>query len=167
VRTGDDVRVTTTVQSVRDAYVLTVTPLGADLHRQLKGSFARMGVAAGLSGVALLLAALGIFGVFSCLVEERRREIGIRRALGASSRHVRLSLASVARWPLAAGLTAGVALALIGSQILRANLYGVSVLDPLSYLAVAVILACAAGVATWLPLRRALRLDPTVTLEQE
>jgi predicted permease len=143
------------------------TPLVAGLRRQLKNSIAGASVASGLGFVALLLASLGVFGVFSYLVEERRREIGVRLALGATARHVRRSIAVSTRAPVIGGLAIGLALAIVGGFVLRSSLFGLSILDPLSYLSAAAILGAAALIATLVPLRRALRVDPAITLRQE
>jgi putative ABC transport system permease protein len=124
-------------------------------------------IASGLGFIALLLASLGVFGVFAYIVEERRRDIGVRLALGANRAQVRRSIIAATRWPVMGGLAVGLGLALVGGFVLRSNLYGLSVLDPLSYLAVIAILGFAAIAATFIPLRRALRVDPAVTLRQE
>jgi predicted permease len=138
-----------------------------DLRRQFQGAFVGISVASGLGLIALLLASLGLCGVFAYLVEDRRREMGVRLALGARPADIRRSVAAVVRGPIAGGLAAGLALALVGGSILRQNLFGLSILDPLSYAAVAAILAFSALVATAIPLRRATRVDPAITLRQE
>jgi ABC-type antimicrobial peptide transport system permease subunit len=124
-------------------------------------------IASGLGLISLLLASIGLFGVFAYLVEDRRREIGVRLALGARPADVRRSVAAMARGPIVGGLAAGLLLAVTGGAILRNNLYGLSMLDPLSYLAVAAILGLSALTASAIPLRRATRVDPAVTLRQE
>jgi predicted permease len=142
-------------------------PLLAELRRQMEGTLLAVSLASGLGLTALLLASLGIFGVFAFVVEERRREIGVRLALGANRSQVRRSILSATRWPLVAGLAAGVVLALGSGVVLRSNLFGLSILDPLSYLAVAAILGAAGLIATFIPIRRALRVDPAITLKSE
>jgi ABC-type antimicrobial peptide transport system permease subunit len=133
----------------------------------MRNSFFGASIASGLAVVSLLLASLGVFGVFAYVVEERRREIGVRLALGARRTHIRRSLVAATRWPLIGGLTAGLGLAICGGFLLRSNLFGLSILDPLSYLAAAGILGATAIAAVFVPLRRAWRVDPAVTLRAE
>jgi putative ABC transport system permease protein len=104
--------------------------------------------------------------VFGYVVRQRTREIGIRIALGArSSEIIRLVLTGSSR-PVAVGLAVGLFGALGASQVLRSELYGVSPLDPITYGAVALLLAGAAMGASYLPARRAARLDPTQALRE-
>jgi ABC-type antimicrobial peptide transport system permease subunit len=133
----------------------------------MEASFVGISIASGLGLVALLLASFGVFGVFAYIVEERKREIGLRLALGASRSQVRRSIMAATRVPVIAGLAVGLVIAMFGGYLLRSNLYGLSVLDPLSYLLVAAILGIAAVSATSIPLRRALHVDPAVTLRQD
>ena len=117
-----------------------------------------------LGGLALVLAMLGAFGVFASMVEERRREIGVRMALGARrSQVVRLVLGGATR-PVMAGLGAGLALSLVVTPLLRRALYGMSPFDPIAYLEIAAILLASSLVATWIPAARATRVEPAITL---
>lgn len=112
------------------------------------------------AGVALLLAAIGIHGVLSYAVTQRRHELGIRLALGASPEGVtRLVLGQGARLVIA-GLVIGVAGALAVTRVLASQLYGVSATDLTSFAAVIPVLGIVALIATWLPARKAVRLDP-------
>jgi ABC-type antimicrobial peptide transport system permease subunit len=121
---------------------------------------------ASFAGLALLLAIVGIAGVVGYSVGQRRRELAVRLALGASPgravRHVmRGSL------PLcAAGILGGLAAALGLGRMLASVLYGVGARDPLTFLATAAALFAAATLACWLPARRATRIDPTLTLRE-
>ena len=124
-------------------------------------------IAGGLGLVALLLAIIGVGGVFSYLVEEQRREIGIRLALGGSRAQIAAALARACRGAVVGGLTAGLALSIAAGIVLRSFLFGLHPLDPISYAAVAVVLMASALVATALPLRRALQVDPAVTLRAD
>jgi hypothetical protein len=142
-------------------------PMISGLERRLQEEFLGMSVASGLGVVALLLASLGVFGVFTYIVEERGREIGVRLALGASRAQIRSSIVAVTRWPIAVGIAAGLVFAIGGGVALRHSLFGLSILDPLSYLAASCILGAAALVATYLPMRRATRVDPAVTLRAD
>ena len=116
---------------------------------------------------ALVLACVGIYGVISYSVAQRTREVGIRVALGAdSSRVVRLILGPGVRLVLI-GLAIGI-LASLGAGLLIANqLYGVSQMDPLVMGSVAFLLLAVAAVASWLPARRASRVDPAIALRAE
>ena len=107
---------------------------------------------------------LGAFGVFASMVEERRREIGVRMALGARrSQVVQLVLRGATR-PVLAGLAAGLALSLIVTPLLRRSLYGMSPFDPIAYLEIAAILLASSLAATWIPAARATRVEPAITL---
>ena len=134
-----------------------------------RGANARVGaVIAGVLGViALGFACVGMFGVFAFWVRQRTQEIGVRMALGAQSSDViRLVMGTTARAVLiglAAGLTASVA----GSRLLRSFLFGLSGIDPVTYVVVAAILVGASLVAAFLPARRATRIDPLVALRYE
>jgi len=123
-----------------------------------------LGIAA---GVALLLGTVGIYGVISYIVSRRTQEIGVRMALGAPANIV---LRSVVGWGMT--LTGiGVVLGLFGawglSRALASLLYGVSASDPLTFAGTAVVLGLVALMATWLPARRAARIDPVEALRTE
>jgi putative ABC transport system permease protein len=117
--------------------------------------------------LALLLAAIGVYGVMGHLVLQRSREIGVRLALGALSADVvRMMLRSGLRLALP-GVAAGLAGAFALSGVLASFLFGVSSLDPVTYLGVATLLALVALLATYLPCRAAARLDPLIVLREE
>jgi hypothetical protein len=160
---------TAELQAIAQRFDPSIRVMSRSLLENLRERIVFVGIwiAAGLGVVSLLLASLGLFGVFAYLVEDRRREIGVRLALGARPSDIRRSVGLMARGPLAGGIAAGLLIALVGGAILRNNLYGLSILDPLSYLAVAIILGLSAMVATAIPLRRATRVDPAITLRQE
>jgi hypothetical protein len=126
-----------------------------------------------LGGLALFLTVSGLFSVLSYLVEQRTREIGVRMALGASSRAVtRLMLAQTTR-PVMAGLTAGTALAATLAAALLATPAGalisqfVLVADPVAYLASLGVIVAACLLAAWIPAARAAQVDPMRTLRQD
>ena len=119
-----------------------------------------------LGGLALVLAALGIYGVLSFLVRQRTREIGVRVAIGASPRAVvALIVGQAYRWTLI-GAAAGLLLSLGVTRLLAGVLYGVSPTDPATYGAVAALLGMVAALAAWVPARRATRVDPLVALRE-
>jgi putative ABC transport system permease protein len=117
-------------------------------------------------GFGLVLAAGGIYGVLSCFVTQRLRELGLRLALGASPGQVfRLVLGSGLRLT-AAGLLAGLGLAMALVRVMRSLLFEVEATDPISVLAVITLLTAAAALAAWWPARRAMRVDPITLLRE-
>lgn len=116
------------------------------------------------AGLALTLAVLGIFGVMSYLVAQRQREIGIRMALGADRAQVLRMVVGSALALTGIGLGVGFAGAVAMSGVLRSQLYGVSVIDPVTLAAVLALLASSALVASFIPARRAATVDPGATL---
>jgi putative ABC transport system permease protein len=119
------------------------------------------------AGVALLLAAVGIFGVMSYSVAQRTRELGIRMALGAGQGAVRRLVVSQAMTLAVAGLGIGLAGALTLSSVLEKMLFTLKPSDPPTLAAVAGVLFLVALLASWLPARRASKIDPVVALRAE
>jgi putative ABC transport system permease protein len=117
-------------------------------------------------GVGLLLGAVGIYGILAFLVQQRRGEIGVRLALGARPAAVAAAFVRRGLAVTAAGVTVGLAGALLLSRYLEAVLYGVRPTDPLTFAGVALVLFVVAALASWLPARRAARVDPVTTLRQ-
>ncbi len=163
----------TLVRSLTDALgrvdpraALTFRPLSD----QVAGTLTQERLVARLSmffgGLALLLAALGLYGVTSYAVSTRRTEIGIRMALGADpSGVVRLVLSRVGSL-VVIGVAAGAALSLWASRFVAALLYGLEPRDPATFVTAAVMLCATGLLAGWLPARRAARIDPTVVLRE-
>jgi putative ABC transport system permease protein len=119
------------------------------------------------SALALVLSAIGIYGVISYSVAQRTREIGIRMALGAQPRDVlRLVLAQGGKIA-AIGIVAGSAASLGLTRWLANLLYSVSAVDPATFAIVTVVLALVAMVACYIPARRTLRVDPLIALRHE
>lgn len=119
------------------------------------------------AGIAMLLAAVGLFGVLSYAVAQRRREIGVRMALGADAFRL---VASVLRDGLVAvgiGMVAGLAGAAALTRLMRSMLFHVDALDPITFAIVPAILLGVAALACWLPARRAMTIDPIEILRQE
>ena len=132
----------------------------------------QMGAQAAWAGglLVLALATFGVFGVFAFVVEERRSEIGIRVALGAQRRDVLRALFRPARIAVLAGLGIGLVLSLAAGPIIesmRIRLFGVSPFDPVAFGTAGMILAAAALIATFIPARRALAVDPAVILKED
>ena len=122
---------------------------------------------AALGAVGLLLAAVGIYGIVSYFVARRTAEFGVRMALGATARDIFLVTARHGLPPVLIGLAAGIAAALAATRLLRATLRGVSATDPLTFSAVVLVLAAVAALATYIPARRATRIDPSSALRSE
>ena len=116
------------------------------------------------SGLALLLAAIGLYGVLSYSVAQRTHEIGVRLALGADPRDVVGRVMREGATLIAAGLLIGVGGAAALTGLVEGLLFGVSPLDPRIHLAVAAVLALVAMAACWIPARRAARVDPRLSL---
>jgi predicted permease len=117
--------------------------------------------------VALLLAAIGIYGVTAHAVAQRTQEIGIRMALGAQRTDVVGMIVRQSAVLVGAGLAFGLALALLLSRALGSLLFDLSPTDPLTYAIIAAVLAAVAMLASWMPARRATRVDPLVALRTE
>jgi predicted permease len=144
-----------------------IEPLPETLAQSIGQQRFTMLVLGSFAAVALLLAAVGVHGVLSYSVSQRTSEIGIRMALGADGRSVRALVLGEGAWLMVAGLAIGLVGAIAMSRVLAALLFGVSPYDPLTFAAVAASLAGVAMVATWLPARRASRVDPIVALRNE
>ncbi len=119
------------------------------------------------SAIALLLAAIGIFGVISFSVSRRTREIGVRMALGATPASIRQMVLGESAKLVLFGLAAGIPAALILTHFLSALLFGITATDPLTFIGVALLLMLVALAAAYLPSRRAIRIDPMAALRCE
>jgi putative ABC transport system permease protein len=117
--------------------------------------------------LALLLAAIGVYGVMGHMVMQRSREIGVRLALGARSEDVVGMMLRSGLWLTLPGVAGGLGGAVALSGILAKFLFGVSSLDPATYLGVAALLCSVALLATYIPSRSAARLDPLLVLRDE
>ncbi|HWP36696.1 MAG TPA: FtsX-like permease family protein, partial [Gemmatimonadales bacterium] len=119
------------------------------------------------AGIALLIAAVGLYGVVSFSVSRRTQEIGLRKALGATGERVARMVAGQAMRAVALGALVGAAGAVAVTRLLRSFLYGMDPSDPVTFVAVAGILVAVALAASYLPARRAARLDPMEALRYE
>ena len=121
----------------------------------------------GFAAVALILAAIGMYGVIAYGVSQRSREIGVRMALGATRDRVIRMVVRQALMLAVFGAVFGLALALVATRGMESLLFGVSAIDPAIYVAVAAMLVLVAGLASYLPARRAARTDPQLALRGE
>ena len=120
-----------------------------------------------LAVLALLLAAVGIYGVLSYLVSQRTREIGVRMALGASAWNVLQMVVGQGMLSVGIGLAAGLGMALLAAKALRSLLVGVSAYDPATFVLASLVLSLVALVASTIPARRASLLDPVLALRRD
>jgi putative ABC transport system permease protein len=122
----------------------------------------------GLFGaVALLIAGMGLYGLMAFVVTQRTREIGVRVALGAARRDVLRLVVGQGAVLIAGGVVLGLVAALALARVLRGMLFGIAASDPVTFLVAPVLLAAIGLVATYVPGRRALRVDPMVALRAE
>ena len=141
------------------------------LELRIEDSMARERMVANLAGalglLALVLAAVGLYGVLAYLVSQRTREIGIRMALGANPGSVVWLIVREALLLIVAGSMAGIAIAILAGRLLSAYLFGVSSADPVTLFAAAATMLIVAAVAVSVPAARAARIDPIVALHYE
>jgi len=144
------------VQTLREQIELTLLP--SQIAAWTLGGF---------GALALLLAGIGIYGVVSYGAAQRTREIGVRMALGAKEKDV----LGLVLWDglivIGAGLAIGLLLAAAATRVIASFLYGVGATDPLTFIAVPLLLGGVALLASYLPARRAVKVDPLVALRYE
>lgn len=140
--------------------LLDARTLDAEMNLAIAGRELRLWLVADFSIVAFSVALVGLFAVLGRSVTERRREIAIRSALGATPRNTLALVVSAGARLTLLGLAVGFGGALAAGRWLASLLYGVSPYDAPTYVAVAVVVACGAGLACYLPARRAMRLNP-------
>ncbi|MBA2743781.1 MAG: FtsX-like permease family protein, partial [Chthoniobacterales bacterium] len=166
--TGIDAAVRRTVQEFdKDLYVPKLEPMEQLLATHLSQPRFNMILLGLFAGVALVLAAIGIYGVIAYSVAQRTREIGIRMALGAQRTQM---LGMILRQSLALvviGLALGLLVSLGVTRLMASMLYGVGATDVSTYMLVMLLLGGAALLASYIPARRAMKVDPMVALRYE
>ncbi|HET7750310.1 MAG TPA: FtsX-like permease family protein, partial [Terriglobales bacterium] len=157
-----------TIWSVdKDLPVFGVTTMNDVLASSVAQRRFSMSLLGGFAVLALLMAAIGLYGVLSYSVSQRMHEMGLRMALGANARDLmRLVVGQGIRVAMA-GVAAGLLASFAATRLLSGMLFGVSPLDPFTFVTVAVVLVAAALLASFVPARRATRVDPMVALRYE
>lgn len=150
-----------------DAVVTGVETMETLIGRSLAGRRNNLALFGLFSGVALLLAALGLYATMAYIVSQRTQEIGVRMALGAAAGDVRMMVAREGATLAGVGVVIGLVVALAGTHVLSSMLYGVRATDSLTYTGSAVLLVLVMLVASYLPAWRASRVDPLVALHFE
>lgn len=117
--------------------------------------------------LGLLIGGIGLYGVLAYFVTQRRREIGVRMALGADTARVQGTVVGHGLWLAAAGIVAGLIGAAVLTRFMRSVLYGVGATDPTTFAGVAAVLLVVAFLASWIPARRAARVDPLIAMRAE
>jgi ABC-type antimicrobial peptide transport system permease subunit len=144
--------------------VFTMAGLAADSMIELSFTMLALGIA---SSLALVLGAVGLFGVLSFVVAERTQEIGVRMALGAQARQVRRMVLSQGARVAGLGVALGAIGAIAATRALGSLLYGVAALDLATFAVMSGAMVAVALLASWLPARRASSVDPIVALRIE
>jgi putative ABC transport system permease protein len=143
----------------------------SSMEEMLSDSLARTRFSTALltifAGLAVLLAAIGIYGVISYIVGQRGHEIGIRMALGARPNDAVLMIVRQGSAPVFAGIGVGLVASFAATRALATLLYGVSATDPLTFAGLPLLLAAVAGAACYIPARKATKVDPMIALRYE
>ena len=156
------------VQAIdKDQPIYDVSTMGKILSESVAPRRLSMVLFSLFAAVALMLAAVGIYGVMSYSVTQRTREIGIRMALGANHTNVVQMIVRQGMTLTLVGIGIGLAAAFGLSRLMSSLLYGVSVTDPLTFVAISLLLAAVALLANYVPARRATKVDPMVALRYE
>ena len=155
------------IESLGHEYVTSVTTISENINRSLLQERVTAFLSGFFGGLALLLAAIGLYGLMAFNVTRRTREIGIRIALGAERNSVQWLVLRETLALAALGLAVGLPCALAASRLIAGALYGVPAKDPVTLAAVSALLVGVAALAGWFPARRATRIDPMVALRHE
>ena len=150
-----------------DVAVGDVRPMTAVMAAALAARRFSLLLVGSFAGAALFLAAAGLYAVISYGIQQRTREIGVRLALGATHRSILGMIFKEGALLLAAGIAAGLVIALMMAKLVANQMYGVSERDPFSFLVVSLVLATISLLACWIAARRALSVDPVVAIRTE
>jgi putative ABC transport system permease protein len=150
-----------------DLLVNDIQPLDARVAQSIARPRLSVLLLGGFSVLALVLAAIGIYGVMAYTVAQRTREIGVRMALGADPGKVKQLIVRQGMQPALIGVGIGLVAAFAATRLIAKLLYGVSAADPVTFVLVPLFLVAVALLATYLPARRATRVPPTVALQSE
>jgi putative ABC transport system permease protein len=151
----------------RDLPVDDITPMAEVVSQTIAPQRFRTLLLGLFGAVAMLLTAVGVYGVLSYNVSTRTREIGIRMALGSTRGDVQRMVLRQGMLQIVVGLAAGLALAFALTRLLQGMLYGVSTADPLTFVSVVALVTVVALIACYVPARRATKVDPMIALRQE
>src|SRR3984893_4809211 len=150
-----------------DVAVVALRPMTHVVSEAIEGRRFPMVLASVFASFALLLASLGIFGVIAYSVEQRRRELGIRMALGAQVSDLLRMVLQQGMAPVAVGLGTGLGISLFSGRLIQGFLFGVTAFDPVTIACVIVVVTVVAAAACYIPAHRATRIDPMVALRYE
>ena len=146
---------------------IEISTLSEEVDASTAGERLTAALASLFATIAVLLTAVGLFGLLAYVVAQRRREIGIRIALGARTVDIGLLVGRQALVMVAVGIVVGLGAAVASARWMRSLLYGVTPSDPRSLAAAAVFVTLVAALAVALPLARATRIEPAAALRQE
>jgi predicted permease len=166
--TGLSRSITDIIHAVDPNIAITWTRTLTDVFNEEIGRYRVAATMVGIFGaVGVLLAAVGLYGVLSFLVSQRQREIGVRMALGASSRRVAGHVVNSGIRVATIGIVIGLLAALAGARLAASFLFGVQARDPLAFLAAAILLGGVAALASAIPARRAAQVDPMTSIRAD
>jgi len=155
------------MQSINPTLAATITPVTQIVQNRTSSERLMSLLSASFAGLATVLAAIGLYGVLAFNVAERKRELGLRLALGASPRRLRVLVLREVGMMATIGALVGLPAALIGGRLAQTQLYGISGFDPRVVVSSVVVLAVVLKIATYLPARRASSVAPMEALRYE